>query len=241
MKIINLNKWCFRLIVIVGVLLSLFSSGACGEDDNNDSINEQDKQNEASLNTNDEENKDSYEELKDREKTAISNFLELYSMKIISETQFQEQDYSTDVSKNEFVLFANNGVYMQIIRKGCGSVLLSDETKRILVRFSEQNILDPTEIRNNYNATTVDQMMITYQDGSYVAAFVEGLMFSTYGASVPIGWLTPFPYINIGSSISPDEEIAKVRLIVPHTLGHQYAAMNVIPYYYEITFQLNRT
>lgn len=238
-----MNKWYIKLILIVGVLLTQFSLGACGKDDNNDSINEkkQDKQNEVSLNTNEEEQKDSYEELKDREKAAINNFIKLNDMKIISEAQFQEQDYSTDVSKNEYVLFANNGVYMQIVRKGCGSVLQSNETKSILVRFSEQNILDPTDIRNNFNATAVDQMMITYQGGTYIATFVEGLMFSSYGSSVPNGWLTPFPYIKIGSSISPDEEIAKVRLIVPHTLGHQYATMNVIPYYYEITFQLSRT
>ncbi|MBO7046401.1 MAG: DUF4827 family protein, partial [Prevotella sp.] len=34
-----------------------------------------------------------------------------------------------------------------------------------------------------------------------------------------------------------DDEIAKVRLIVPHSQGHTIATKKVAPYYYELTFQ----
>jgi len=33
------------------------------------------------------------------------------------------------------------------------------------------------------------------------------------------------------------DEISKVRLIVPHTQGHATASSNVRPYYYIITFE----
>ena len=63
-------------------------------------------------------------------------------------------------------------------------------------------------------------------------------MYYTYGsASVPSGWLVPFTYINIGLPQSEDEEVAKVRLIVPHSQGHSSASGNVVPYFYEIIFQ----
>ena len=62
-------------------------------------------------------------------------------------------------------------------------------------------------------------------------------MLSSYSASVPSGWLVVFPYINVGRARSADDQISKVRLIVPHTQGHVTATNYVYPYYYEITFQ----
>ena len=41
----------------------------------------------------------------------------------------------------------------------------------------------------------------------------------------------------MGRPRTADDQIAKVRLIVPHTQGHIIASQNVYPYYYEITFQ----
>ena len=37
---------------------------------------------------------------------------------IISEKQFLERNYTTDVQKNEYVYLAESGVYLQIVRKG---------------------------------------------------------------------------------------------------------------------------
>jgi hypothetical protein len=63
------------------------------------------------------------------------------------------------------------------------------------------------------------------------------MMFSSYGASVPSGWLVPFNYINVGRQTNPDDEIAMVKLIVPHTQGQAYASSSVYPCYYVITYQ----
>ena len=62
-------------------------------------------------------------------------------------------------------------------------------------------------------------------------------MKDSYGESVPSGWLVPFNYINVGRPRTADDEISKVKLIVPHTQGHTIASSYVYPYYYEITFE----
>ena len=181
---------------------------------------------------------ENYAELKERESRAINDFVQFHGITIISESQFKAQNYITNVSKNEFVLFDNIGVCMQIVRKGCGTPLQKGETRSAIVRFKEQNILDTTVIKTNmYDPYNVDKMTITYQGESYVATFTEGTMYSTYGTAVPPGWLTFLPYVNIGRPSSPEDEIAKVHLIVPHIQGHSYSQQNVLPYYYEITLQ----
>ena len=78
---------------------------------------------------------------------------------------------------------------------------------------------------------------ITRTGSTYTASFSSGIMKSTYGESVPSGWLVPFNYINVGRPRSADEYVSKVRLIVPHTQGHTVASSYVYPYYYEITFE----
>jgi hypothetical protein len=180
----------------------------------------------------------SYVGLKERERKTISNYIACHHIKVISESQFNGQADMTDVSKNEFVFLAESGVYMQIVRKGCGESFQEEETKTILARFIEQNLLDTTIVIGNTNDWyAVDKMVVARNKDVYSANFTDGLMYLTYGASVPNGWLKSLPYLFIGRPTSPDDEIANVRLIVPHTQGHQYASGNVIPYYYEITFQ----
>ena len=71
-------------------------------------------------------------------------------------------------------------------------------------------------------------MNIRRQGNTFTASFTEGLMRSTYNTEwVPSGWLVPFNYINVGRPRSADDEIAKVRLIVPHTQGHTIASSYV--------------
>ena len=81
-------------------------------------------------------------------------------------------------------------------------------------------------------------MNVRRQGNTYTASFTSGMWLSTYNSeAVPAGLQVPFPYIKVGRPRSADDEIAKVRLIVPHTQGHTIASSYVYPYYYEITFQ----
>ena len=84
-------------------------------------------------------------------------------------------------------------------------------------------------------------MNVSRSGSTYSATFLAGLMADVYGSTVPEGWLVPLQYINIGREMGPDDEIAKVKLIVPHSQGTtNNAKANVIPYYYIITYQRGR-
>ena len=50
----------------------------------------------------------------------------------------------------------------------------------------------------------------------------------------------PLNYVKVGRLSSADDELARVRLIVPHSQGHQTATSYVYPYYYEITYERGR-
>lgn len=186
---------------------------------------------------------ESYADQKKKERAAINSYITKNKIKVISESEFFEQDTTTDVSKNEYVLFDNTGVYMQIIREGCGEKLKDGETATVLCRFTEWNLLtDSLQLTNDILglASQVDKMSVKNTSGTFKASFVAGssVMYSVYGTtSVPSGWLVPLTYIKLGRPSNPDEEIAKVKLIVPHTQGHQYATSGVYPCLYEITYQ----
>lgn len=187
---------------------------------------------------------ESYADQKKKERAAINSYITKNKIKVISESEFFEQDTTTDVSKNEYVLFDNTGVYMQIIREGCGEKLKDGETATVLCRFTEWNLLtDSLQLANNIGASEFnhpDIMIVKNTSGTFKASFVAGssVMYFIYrSTSVPAGWLTPLTYIKIGRPANPGEEIAKVKLIVPHTQGHQYATSGVYPCLYEITYQ----
>lgn len=210
------------------------------------------------------DNTETYAEQKEKESKAISTFLDrdicvrdengdtvCYVGKIeaITEKQFLEQDSTTDLARNQYVLFSNSGVYMQIVRKGTGEKLESGKTARVICRFVEFNILgDSIQLRNdvNYWHPNPDIIKITNYAGSFSATFDTeynggGAMYLQYhSTSVPSGWLIPFTYIHIGRQESEDEGIAKVRLIVPHSEGQVSATSNVYPCFYELTFQKMR-
>ena len=59
---------------------------------------------------------ETYADQKKKERSAINRYIANQKIKVISEEQFFAQDTTTDVSKNEYVLFESNGVYMQIVR-----------------------------------------------------------------------------------------------------------------------------
>lgn len=181
---------------------------------------------------------DNYTELKLKERQAIIDYISHQEITVISESDFENRNHKTDVSRNEFVFFERTGVYMQIVHEGCGTALNDGDVRNSLVRFYEKNLIDTTNILTNfYPPYSVDKMIICRSGNTYTGSFTEGLMLASYGAAVPAGWLTFLPYIIIGRPTSTEEQIAKVRLIVPHTMGHQFAAESVTPYYYEITIQ----
>lgn len=207
---------------------------------------------------------ETYAEQKEKEHKAITSFLNrdivvrdangatvcnVGNINEISEEQFYAQNCTTDTSRNEYVLFSNSGVYMQIRRIGTGEKLESGQTARVICRFIEFNILgDSIQLRNDINVwhPKPDIMKISNNSGSFTANFDTeinggGAMYAKYGStSVPSGWLIPFTYIRIGRQESEDEGIAWVRLIVPHSEGQSNASANVYPCFYEITFQKMR-
>ena len=191
---------------------------------------------------------ETYGDKKEKERNAIAKFISDSSIVVISEDQFNRQGQTTDLARNEYVKFDKNGVYMQIVRQGCGTKIQDGEKTKLICRFSEFSLLEDTiTLCNNNNelyyggmslVRIPDIMQVSRTGSSYNATFLSGFMCEKYGsAAVPSGWLVPLSYVNVGRPQSADEEYSKVRLIVPHSQGHVTASSNVIPYFYEITFQ----
>lgn len=149
----------------------------------------------------------------------------------------------TDVSKNEYVLFANRGVYLQVVRKGPGKKIADGENCQVICRFHEFNITqDSLQLSNRVPAfeQSPDIMSVSNRSGSFTATFVSGLMSQVYGTAVPSGWLMALPYVNLGRQTDEEGEIAMVRLIVPSSEGQSYASNGVYGCFYEITMQRGR-
>ena len=183
---------------------------------------------------------ETYGDKKEKERNAIAKFISDSSIVVITEDQFKAQGETTDVSRNEYVKFDKNGVYMQIVRKGCGSMFQDGEKGNLVCRFSEYNILaDTIQLRNNTSAYALspDILYVSRSGSTFTAAFLSGVMYTVYTSSVPAGWLVPLSYVKVGRPQSEDEECAKVKLIVPHTQGHVTASSNVVPYFYVLTLQ----
>lgn len=187
------------------------------------------------------DNYETYGEKKEKERKAIANFIKDEGIVVISEDDFEDQGCTTDTAANEFVLFDKSGVYMQICREGCGTKIEEDKQVNILCRFVEYDIIDTLYLAYNITTpSTYDKMTVIKSGSDYTASFVFGAMYNVHGSSVPTGWLVPLDYILLGRQTSEDEEIAKVRLIVPHSQGTTTAQSSVYPCYYEITYQRER-
>lgn len=192
---------------------------------------------------------ETYADQKKRERSAINKYIADSAVNVISETEFATQNYTTDVSKNQWVLFETSGVYMQIVRQGCGEKIKDGETVNVLCRFTERNLLTDSLTLSNtidprYTAYT-DKMSVRDNSGTLTGMFVAGtsLLMNTYGSSsttVPQGWLLPLSYVNVGRPSVEGDQVAKVRIIVPHDMGHIYASQSVIPYLYDITYERGR-
>lgn len=190
---------------------------------------------------------ETYADMKKKERSAINRYIANQKINVISEDVFNAQNQTTNVDKNEWVLFDGTGVYMQIVREGCGEKLESGKTKKVLCRFNEYNILESDsslQCSNIYSYLwEVEKMTVKNTSGTFSGTFDKesSLMYSTYSsAAVPSGWLVPLTYIKLGIPASATDEIAKVKLIVPHSMGQSNASQNVYPCMYEITYQLGR-
>ena len=53
---------------------------------------------------------ESYAEQKEKERETIRQFIAKSSITTITEAEFAQQNYTTDVAKNQYVLFTNSGV-----------------------------------------------------------------------------------------------------------------------------------
>ena len=185
-----------------------------------------------------------YAEMKEEEREAIKRFIELNEITVIDEDQFAEQDSTTNVAANEYVLFEETGVYMQVVERGNGEAL-EDGRHEFLVRYLEEQIMEDgttdTLTLNtipNLNGGHPDEFVLTKQDNSLSASFSSGVMSSEHGSAyVPSGWLLPLNYLKVGREISGR---SKIKLILPHSQGTSTASGQVIPCYYEITYQLSR-
>ena len=187
---------------------------------------------------------ETYGDQKEKERNAINKFIADSSITVISEDVFNQNGYKTDLTRNEFVRLDKSGVYMQIVRQGCGTKLQDGETANLICRCREYNIMKDTlavETTAFYAAACPDIMRVSCTSGTFTASFTKSISYNMYycygSAAVPAGWLVPLTYVNVGVPQSDDDEIAKVRLIVPHSQGHSVATQNVTPYYYELTLQ----
>ena len=98
---------------------------------------------------------ETYAEQKDKERAAISRFIADSAITVITESQFKEQGYKTDVSKNEFVLMQNSGVYMQIVREGCGEKIKEGETTTMKYSY---------KLPEPWNADNIAVVAFVYND-----------------------------------------------------------------------------
>ncbi|MGL4853123.1 MAG: DUF4827 domain-containing protein [Phocaeicola sp.] len=183
-----------------------------------------------------------YAEMKEDEREAIQRFIEKENIKVISLETFQAQDSTTNVADNEYVLFPDNGVYMQVLERGTGPVL-EDGNFGLLARYVEER-LNTDGTRDTISLNTIanyyphpDEFTLTISGRNYYGSFSSASAMSGYSTAVPTGWLIPFRYIKTGREIAGR---AKVKLIVPHNVGQADASSSVYPCYYNITFQLDR-
>ncbi len=200
---------------------------------------------------------DSYAELRKTERKLVANFvangvtltnsegvsiLQVDPINVISQEEFEE-DTVTDLSRNEYVLFSNTGLYMQIVRRGTGEVIKDGESTAVLCRYLEYNLSgDSIQSSNRTLSTTTmpDIMNVTNSYGVLSGTFQSGVMRTIYGSSVPSAWLTPLQYVKLGRQETPSDEVALVRIIAPSSVGHTNQSSLVYPCFYEISYQRGR-
>lgn len=189
------------------------------------------------------DDEETYAEQKAREARHIKNWISSHDIDVISMSEFLEDtitdnpETGPDKTRNEYVLFSDNGVYMQIVKRGEGRAVQPGDRTYINATYVERYVSSGDTVTMNKFEKEPDFFSL-YRDGDkYTASFIArengyvGVMLRYYGNTVPSAWLMPFPYIKPGMLGSA----AKVRLIVPHNQGTQTATANVYATFYEIT------
>ena len=178
-----------------------------------------------------------YSEMKEKEREAVSDYINEMKINVIPYETFVENGYTTNVDNNEFVLV--DDVYMQIINNpiktdSTAYSIKDGDNIDLLVEFYEYNIQEGDTISGNLYAADDDEMRVTNNSGSYTATFTYGVMKEYYGSSVPTGWLVPLRFLTFTRK---QGNLAKVKIIVPHTKGTSTAATYVYPCLYQIRLQ----
>ena len=184
------------------------------------------------------DDEETYAEQKEREAKQVRTWLDNHDIDVISLADFlkdtitNNHDTGPDSTRNEYVLFEDNGVYMQIVRRGTGRLIESDETWYMNARYVEVYLGNSDTLTMNLYQQDPDVFYVKRIGGNYSASFTSGIMASAYGTTVPSAWIMTMPYITPGVL---NGDGAKVRIIAPHNQGTQNAAQSVYPAFYEIT------
>lgn len=198
-------------------------------------------------------NGETYADKLDKEKEYINDFINEKGIQVINESNF---DPNVKMEENEYVLFQSDGIYMHIDSLGTGSTLYhqldSLNSKQpgvrlvVLTRFLEYSLqYRDTMLTNLYYNASPEQFYYAKNSTSYMPnssnstygkffydssiTSSEYSMINYYGTTVPGGWLKPLQYVGNGG---------RVKVIVPSKMGTSTAATNVLPYFYELRFQL---
>jgi len=179
-----------------------------------------------------------YAEQKERETQQVRDWLDKHDIDVISMRDFlmdtitNNPETGPDSSHNEYVLFEDNGVYMQIVRRGNDRKMNAGDTWKMNARYAEVYVGTGDTLTMNRFQLEPDVFAVIRTGDKYTASFKSGIMSRSYGNSVPNSWIMTMPFIKPGVLNSDG---AKVRIIAPHNQGTQTAAQNVYPTFYEIT------
>lgn len=184
------------------------------------------------------DDEETYAEQKKHEAEQINRWLSDNDIDVISMSEFLKDrttdnpETGPDSTRNEYVLFSDNGVYMQIVRKGDGDFLQSEEMKFYNARFVERYVGTGDTMTHNLYQSEPDVFYVQRNGGNYTAQFRSGIMSTVYGNTVPNAWIMAMPFISPGYLNGSSS--AKIRIIAPHNQGTQSAAQSVYPAFYEI-------
>ncbi|MBO7436362.1 MAG: DUF4827 domain-containing protein [Bacteroidaceae bacterium] len=184
------------------------------------------------------EEEETYAEQKEREAKQVRAWIDNNNIDVISMQEFLKDTITDnpftgpDSTRNEYVLFEDNGVYMQIIRRGEGHQISDGETWYMNARYVERYLGTGDTLTMNMYEQEPDVFYVKRTGGTYSASFKSGIMQRAYGYSVPNSWIMTMPYIK---PVLYNGNSAKVRIIAPHNQGTQNAASSVYPTFYEIT------
>jgi hypothetical protein len=183
------------------------------------------------------DDEETYAEQKEREAKQVRTWLDNHDIDVISLSDFLKDTITNnpetgpDSTRNEYVLFEDNGVYMQIVRRGEGRIMESGEQWYMNARYVEVYLGSSDTLTMNIYQQNPDVFSVSRDGASYSAFFTSGIMASAYGTSVPNAWIMTMPYIK---PVLLNGQSAKVRIIAPHNQGTQNAAQRVYPAFYEI-------